>query len=299
MKPRRWRRNKYSTSTHDTSGKEKFEGAADEMKGNVFSIGKHQADTYTTTMNALVIQVGTKYSAIVAAAIKELKVKPSALKLPVTPVLSDMIADGTLPSGTTAVPQNYKDLYTEKMKAYAKTEERFERQCMDVYQYFKGQCSPFMISELKGFDEYVTIEEEMHLVNLLKLIKKICFNYKTQDNDFYAHVSALGDLMSTRQRKDESVDDWALATENRLNVYTAMGGSVLAPGLTTLMSRGIYNKEYITLTVAEKTAVDKATTERLMAMILFKNSCSERFEKLHKEIHDDHLKSVDKSVSKY
>ena len=40
-KPRRWRRNKYSTSTHDTSGKEKFEGAADEMKGNVFSIGKH------------------------------------------------------------------------------------------------------------------------------------------------------------------------------------------------------------------------------------------------------------------
>ena len=73
-KPRRWRRNKYSTSTHDTSGKEKFEGAADEMKGNVFSIGKHQADTYTSTMNALVIQVGTKYSAIVAAAIKELKV---------------------------------------------------------------------------------------------------------------------------------------------------------------------------------------------------------------------------------
>ena len=116
------------------------------MKGNVFSIGKHQADTYTTTMNALVVQVGTKYSAIVAAAIKELKVKPSALKLPVTPVLSDMIADGTLPTGTTAVPQNYKDLYQEKMKMYAKTEEKFERQCMDVYQYCKGQCSPFMIS---------------------------------------------------------------------------------------------------------------------------------------------------------
>ena len=166
--------------------------------------------------------------------------------MPVTPVLLDMIADGTLPTGTTAVPQNYTDLYTEKMKMYAKTEEKFERQCMDVYQYCKGQCSPFMISEMKGFDEYETIEEEMHLVKLLKLIKKICFNYKTQDDDYYAHVSALGDLMSRKQRKDESIDDWALATENQLNVYTAMGGSVLAPGLVTAMAKESYNKDYIT-----------------------------------------------------
>ena len=179
----RWRRKKYSNSTPDTSGKEKFEGAASEMKGNVFSIGRNQADTYTTTINVLVIQVGTKYLAIVAAAIKELKVTPTALKIPVTPVLSDMIAAGTVPLGTTAVPQNYTDLYKEKMKMYAKTEEKFERDCMAVYQYCKGQCSPFMISELKGFDEFDTIEEQMHLVDLLKLIKKICFNYKTQDDD--------------------------------------------------------------------------------------------------------------------
>ena len=112
-------------------------------------------------------------------------------------------------------------------------------------------------------------------------------------------MGALGDLMSTRQRNDESIDDWALATENRLNVYTAIGGSVLAPGLITAMAKESYNKDYISLTMTEKTAVDKGTTERLMAMILFKNSCSERFGKLHKEIHDDHLKSLDKTVSKH
>ena len=37
----------------------------------------------------------------------------------------------------------------------------------------------------------------------------------------------------------------------------------------------------------------------MMEMILFKNADSDRFGKLQKEIHDDHLKNQDKSVSKY
>ena len=74
-----------STSTLNTGGKEKFEGASDEMKGNVFSIGRNQADVFTTTMNAFVMQVGIKYSTTVSAAARELKVRPTILKIPVTP----------------------------------------------------------------------------------------------------------------------------------------------------------------------------------------------------------------------
>ena len=55
-KPRQRRKAKASSSTPDSGGKEKFEGASDEMKGNVFSIGKNQADVFATTMNALIIQ---------------------------------------------------------------------------------------------------------------------------------------------------------------------------------------------------------------------------------------------------
>ena len=45
----RWYNNKKkpkAPSIQVTVGKEKFEGASDEMKGNVFSIGRNQADVY-------------------------------------------------------------------------------------------------------------------------------------------------------------------------------------------------------------------------------------------------------------
>ena len=85
----RWRRKKSSNSnsTPDSGGNEKFEGASDEMKGNVFSIGRDQADVYATTMKALVIVVGVKYSAVVSAAVRELKVRPAKLKIPEYPDL--------------------------------------------------------------------------------------------------------------------------------------------------------------------------------------------------------------------
>ena len=97
-----------------------------------------------------------------------------------------------------------------------------------------------MISELKGFDIFDTIEEEFHLVNLLKLIKKICYNYKTQDDPVYALVKAGVVIYHTKQRKDETTNDYALSTENRLQVYTAIGGTVLNLGVSDHVSQELY-----------------------------------------------------------
>ena len=103
-----------------------------------------------------------------------------------TPDLAELIADGTLPTGTKAVPTNRMDLYKGKMKMFARVEEKFERDCTSVYLLVKGQCSPNMISELNGFYEFDVIEEDFHLIDLLKLIKKICYNYKTQEDSSHS-----------------------------------------------------------------------------------------------------------------
>ena len=170
---------KPKASTQDTSGKEKFEGASDDMKGNVFSIGRNQADVHATTMAMLEIVVEMKYIAVVASAIRDLKERPVILKIPVKPELTTLQEYGTLESTDTAVPDNLMNLYKEKMKMYAREEKKFELDCQSVYLLVKGQCSPKIISELKGFDDFDTIKEEFHLINLLKLIKKIYYNYKT------------------------------------------------------------------------------------------------------------------------
>ena len=73
-----------NTSTQDTGadGKEKFEGASNDMKGYVFSIGRNQEDVHATTMTMLEIVVRIKSTASVASAVQDLKVKPKMLKLP-------------------------------------------------------------------------------------------------------------------------------------------------------------------------------------------------------------------------
>ena len=144
------------------------------MKGDVFSIGRNQPAVFATTINALIIQVGIMYSATVSSAVRELKVRPIILKIPVTPKLLKLIVDKTLATGDTAVPTNMIDLYKEKMKMFAQVEEKFKRDCTSVYLLVKGQCSLNMISELKGFEEFDVIKQDFHLINLLKLIKKIC-----------------------------------------------------------------------------------------------------------------------------
>ena len=191
------------------------------------------------------------------------------------------------------------DLYKEEMKMYAREKKRFELNCRCVYLLVKEQCSPNMISELKGFDIFDTIEEEFHLVNLLKLIKKICYNYKTQDDPIYAIIKAGASMYHTKQRKDETTKDYALLTENRLQVYTAIGGTVLNPGVSEHVSQDLYTKKYSLLDPTEKEAFDKSSIERVMAMIIFSNADSDCFGKVQKEIHDDHLKNQEKGASSY
>ena len=132
-----------------------------------------------------------------------------------------------------------------------------------MYLLVKGQCSPNIISELKRFDEFDIIEQDFHLIKLLKLIKKICYNNKTQEDLFFALVSAGGTLFSTRQRKDESTDEYALSTENRLQVYTTILGTILIPGVTEHVSQEQYGKGYEYLNTTTKLACNKILVERI------------------------------------
>ena len=177
----RWNKNKKNKSSGyaNDDGEEKFEGACDEMKGKVFSIGRNQADNFAHSHKMLQIVVGVKYTSKVAAAIRDYKVKPTNLRAPIRPELAALISDGTLLDTATAVPENFMDVYREKVKIYSKIELQFEQHCESAFSLVIGQCSPNMISELKCHDEYDAINDEYQLVKLLLLIKKICFNYKT------------------------------------------------------------------------------------------------------------------------
>ena len=164
------------------------------------------------------------------------------------------------------------DLYKEKMKIYAKVELKFEFDCESAFSLVVGQCSPKMISELKCHDEFDTINEEYQLVKLLKFIKKIYFNHKTQDDPLNAIIKAMAVLYRKKQGKDELVEDFALATENRLAVFMALGGTILNVGVCVHVAQDMYGKKYSLLSTDEKKSCDSSSIERVTAMILFNNS---------------------------
>ena len=97
------------------------------------------------------------------------------------------------------------------------------------------------------------------------------------------------------------MEDFALATENRLTVFmAALGGSVVNKGVSEHVSQSVYQKKYSYLSTDEKKVCDTTSIERVTATILFINADEDRFGKLQKEIHNDHLKvQKDGSSSAY
>ena len=185
------------------------------------------------------------------------------------------------------------------MKIYAREEKKFELDCQSVYLLLTGQRSPRIISETKGFDDLDTIEEKFHRINLLKCFKRICYNYKTQEDPLHAIIKATGTLYSTKQRKDETTKDFALSTDNRLAVYVALGGTVLNTGVNEHVAHGMYKKKYIQLDAAEKQNFDTNSVERVTTIIIFGNTDKKRFGKLQKEVHNDNLKNQEPGIALY
>ena len=90
-------------------------------------------------------------------------------------------------------------------------------------------------------------------MNLIKLIKLICYNYKTRDDPLQAIIKSSTALYYTKQGKDELVADFALSTENRLAVYMTLGGTVLLKvGMNKHVVQDLYSKGYSKLDAIEK-----------------------------------------------
>ena len=136
-----------------------------------------------------------------------------------------------------------------------------------------------MISEFKYFDDFNTSEEQFHLIDLLKLIKKIYYNYTTQDNTLHAIIKTTATLYNTKQRKEETIEDFALSTENRLAVYMALRGTVLNVGVNEQVTHNLYKRKYTTLDATEKKNGDTNSIKRVTSMNIFGNGDKERFGK--------------------
>jgi hypothetical protein len=129
-----------------------------------------------------------------------------------------------------------------------------------------------------------------HILESVKGSNLMLRNYKTRDHPLQAIVKGTIAYYSTMQKDNESIGDYALALENRLTVYKAVGGTVMNVGVKTHIAEDLYKKAFTALTTNEKKIYNTTAEERVTAMVLFGNACKKGFGKLQDEIQNDHLK---------
>ena len=139
---------------------QRFSGATENLKGNIFDIAYNQTELYNATIKAIAEHVGITYKngADVRSSVKQLS------------TLSIIIDDE--PQNATALQSR---VWSREVDNAVRRIDILSQNLKTLYSLVWGQCSPPMrakIESLEGFDE---IKRQANGIALLIGVKNICF----------------------------------------------------------------------------------------------------------------------------
>ena len=106
-----------------------------------------------------------------------------------------------LPSTATATE---KLVYDAKVKEIVKKEIKQEEDTEKLYSVVWGQCTPAMKAKLKALKEYEAIKDELNTIELLKEIKKLCYNFQEKNYASASIHAVLDKFINCKQAEDMS-----------------------------------------------------------------------------------------------
>jgi len=83
-----------------------------------------------------------------------------------------------------------KAIFDATVKQYVSEMSRYASDMHQAYHIILGQCTQNVINHLKAMQDYERMEEEADVLLLVKLLKKIVFNFEEQKNVVDALLSA-------------------------------------------------------------------------------------------------------------
>jgi hypothetical protein len=158
----------------------KFEGRKEELNGNHFDCtGYGQSDRFMKTMQKIADYIGQEYKTGGVTQTEVMIQTPVLIPLPTRPVsLSTTAANGTV----TIVPPDVMDISdyqsAKKIVNYKVKNQAENRQ--KVFSLVWQQCTESMQAKIKAHRDYKTIEQALDGIELLRVIKLICFNIEDE-----------------------------------------------------------------------------------------------------------------------
>jgi hypothetical protein len=277
------RRGYYPRAT--TPKQAKFEGACAELKGSTFDCtGYDQADVYVKTKEQLEIYVGANYShgGTMANAIDKLA----------APTVSEPPPPANY--GTDQVNAAEKFKWEMQMKEIYRTQEDIKRLVQKLYSLVLGQCTDALVARVEAHSKYTTASVARDGIELLSIIKSICFNFQDQKYVPQSIYESKKRWYKIEQGRSEPLTQYYERYQNNVEVIEQCGGTV---GYEEGVKSMVCTEEGISETttdVGELKLVLNKTKERMLATGFIMGADEARYKSMILEFENSYTMGVNK-----
>jgi hypothetical protein len=201
----------------------KFKGRCPELEGHIFDVGPSQATVYTNTMKEIVAYAGRMHIAEVRTTIATITDQAHTILPP----------DDPANEATLSYVQ--KEILNSRVKTYVINSTKYASQMKNMYSVILDQCSNNMMEQIDGQEDFATIQAQSDAIGLLKIIKKICFNYRAEKFMPLSAVIAIQAAYTTRQPETMPAVEWHEHFKNLVTAAEACGGTFQIPGVSEML----------------------------------------------------------------
>ena len=159
-----------------------------------------------------------------------------------------------------------------------------------------GQCSPDLVSKIRGSGTYATVNASQDVVELLRLVRGYCCDFGAGQQSTWALEQAKHKVSVYYQRHDVSNTDYVQFFQALVGVVETYGGAYgNEPGLINahLVSQGVAADQVDRATAAQLAAAKADCREAYLACMLLRGADSIQYGPLKTELANDMTKGQD------
>ena len=203
-----------------------------------------------------------------------------------------------IPSGKTEAPAaemlEYRLLYNE----FLARKNQLSDNKGSLYSLIKGQCTPALVAELKGLDDYEDKEADFDVLWLLTQVNLIVSGVEQRtQNTYELAFTLIRSLVNLRQHENESIEAYMDRFREMVQTLEFAGLNIFNhSSLKKLELKKIMDEKGLATSAAtttEKEQATKVSEEGLKAVFMLENADPRRFLTLFTDLRKDMIKKHD------
>ena len=258
----------------------KFKGRCTDLEGHIFDVGPTQATQYMKTKNEITEYAGRTYGSTTRRSMEELKDMASILIVKPT---EDPNAKG-----------GEMELVKYRFRAYITEQVKYEQDMKKLYSVVHGQCTDAMKRKIQTQSGYQTVSDTSDSIGLMKIIKKICYNYQAEQYPPLSTVRALVKAFTFKQTDMMSDIEWSEEFDNTITAAEACGASFQFPGVVKhVLDADHSSLKLEQLDVAKQTEVMAKARTLALSTLYMENSNRNHYGVINQKLENDYLVGQD------